>query len=251
MLPSTSVPPTESSIGALPIDVDQQQYTILWEPTYRPLYTPHPNKPSSPPSSRTSTTCFIVGIRENIQLATTNGQPWQWRRIIFTAKGLLPITGAYRDYTARTVELSNESIVMQRSNSPLTLQMTSDLYRYLFRGVGTNADGDLPRDWINRMTAPIDTTRVSVMYDRTTHVRSGNEQGVNKNVRRYHPIMKNVVYADQEDGGDLIGGTTSTRSKPGLGDIYICDMISGAGTNDVTTGSFYFNPETTVYWHEK
>jgi len=250
MLPSTAVPPTETAIGALPIDVGSQ-YTLLWEPTWRQLYTPHQGRPSNPPAARTNTTTFFVGIKEKIQISTTNGQPWQWRRILFTAKGLLPIDGPYRDYTSRAVELSNESIVMQRSNTPLPDAMASDLYRYLFRGLGTNTDGQLPRDWINRITAPVDTTRVNVMYDKVVNIRSGNVHGVDFNAKRYHPIGRNVVYGDTEDGGELQSVPVSTNNKPGVGDIYICDMISGSGVNDTTTGSLYFNPETTVYWHEK
>lgn len=249
MLGSTAVPPTEIAIGALPIDVGSQ-YTLLWEPYYRHLYEQPLSSSNKPPAARQSTTCFAVGVKETIEISTTDGNPWQWRRIVFAAKGVI-IPGAYRDYTTRTVELADESLLYQRANTPLPDAMASDLYRFLFRGLGTNTDSLLPRDWINRMTAKIDTTRVSVLYDKLVNVRSGNASGVNFNANRYHPIGKNIVYADEENGSKLIGSPVSTQGKPGIGDIYILDLIDGSGVQAVTTGNFYFNPTTTVYWHEK
>ena len=109
MLPSTAVPPTEAAIGSLPI-LTAATYTLLWEPTWRNLYTPQSLQPTNPTSQRTSSTCFFVGVKDKIEISTTNGQAWQWRRIVFTAKGLLPIAGAYRDYTAREVEVSSGNV---------------------------------------------------------------------------------------------------------------------------------------------
>lgn len=249
LLPSTAVPPTESAIGSTPIGVGDY-YTLLWEPTARDRYNQTPDLATNPSNARTASSCFFVGVKEKIQISTTNGQSWNWRRIIFTAKGPI-IPGNYRDYTTREITLSNSSTYYQRANSPLPAQMASDLYRYLFRGLGTNNDGQTPRDWINRFTAPVDTKRVNLLYDKTVRVSSGNDEGVEKNYARWHPVKKSIVYGDVEEGGEILGSRYSTNSRLGMGDLYFLDIIDGNGVSDTTTGSLYFNPETTCYWHEK
>jgi len=249
LLPSTAVPATEAGIGSLPIGVGDD-YTLLWEPTARERYTPTEDFPTAPANARSASTCFFVGVKEKIQVNTTNGQNWTWRRVIFTAKGPI-IDGNYRDYTERSVDLSNGTTYYQRANSPLPTQMASDLHRLVFRGLGTNADGQIPRDWLNRFTAPVDTRRINLLYDKTVRISSGNGEGVEKYFTRWHPVRKNMVYDEREEGGEELNSSHSTRSKPGMGDLYIMDIIDGNGVGDTTTGSIYFNPQTTVYWHER
>lgn len=250
MIPSTSVPPTEENFGSLPISATEP-YALLWQPTHRNRYTPINNNPTNSSAARNSTTCFFVGIKESIDLSTTNGQAWLWRRIVFTYKGLLIPATNYRDYATREVELSDESKLLQRPNTSLPAPLTSDLYEKIFRGRGSNTNGLIPKDWINNITAPIDTTQITPLYDKTMSIRSGNNLGCNFTVKRWHPIRKNIVYDDEEDGTEVIGSPNSTQGKPGCGDVYILDLISGNGVDDVTTGSFYFNPVSTVYWHER
>ena len=97
----------------------------------------------------------------------------------------------------------------------------------------------------------MDTKRVSLLYDKTVHIRSGNEIGIERNYNRWHPVGKNIVYDDKEEGGETLGSSVSVDSKLGMGDLYILDIIDGNGVAETTDGSIYFNPETTVYWHER
>ena len=125
---------------------------LMWEITTPSCGNPRaenatPLQPTSPLPCSCAVSCILLFCwgKGKIQISTTNGQAWTWRRIIFTAKGTI-IPGAYRDYSQRSVTLSNNTTYYQRANSPLPAQMASDLYRYLFRGLGTNNDGQLPRD---------------------------------------------------------------------------------------------------------
>lgn len=252
MLPSTIVPPTETGIGALPITIADGA-TILWQPTFRDLYV-NPTDITAvidPTPQRTATTCFFRGIKETIEISTSDGTPWTWRRIMFSYKGLL-IGDAYRDYASRQVEVGTGTnfFYYQRPNTSLPDTMASALYRVIFKGLGLNTDSLTPVDWINRMTAPIDTTRINVLYDKTANIRSGNESGTQFNTQRWHPINKNIVYNDLETGGTIQSSPNSTEGRPGIGDIYIVDMMSGSALGD-DTGLMYFNPSSTVYWHEK
>lgn len=38
-------------------------------------------------ASRTASDCYMVGLKEAIEIQVADGLPWQWRRICFTFKG--------------------------------------------------------------------------------------------------------------------------------------------------------------------
>ena len=43
----------------------------------------------------------------------------------------------------------------------------------------------------------------------------------------------------------------STEGKPGIGDVYIWDMVRLESPAQAGTASFQFTPEGTWYWHER
>ena len=60
----------------------------------------------------------------------------------------------------------------------------------------------------------------------------------------------NLVYGDDEVGGQEATTLFSTEGKAGMGDYYVVDLFQpsfGAGESD----TLYFRPQATLYWHER
>lgn len=201
--------------------------------------------------TRSATTCFMRGFSERIKLETASSIPWTWRRIAFTFKGtdfftdeMEPTaTGSpyFRDITSNPNSGANLGYVrpwMQVNPAAAPLFGTK-----LFRGVGGV-------DWGSVIDAKLDTTRITVKYDKTRIVRSGNDSGTIRTYKIWHPMNKNIVYDDDERAGDMDSAFISTTSKPGMGDYWIVDMfrpLLGAGAGD----ELAISSESTLYWHEK
>jgi len=190
-------------------------------------------------ATRTSSSCYIRGLKENIEIQVSDGVPWQWRRIIFSIKG----------FAGTLTTTANEQIYVESSSgyrrlvNELRGQNLSILTTYMFRGASTV-------DWNDYLTAPIDTRNVSVMYDRTRTIASGNEQGMIREYKMWHPVNKTLVYGDDQNGGDMNDYAFSTTAKPGMGDMFVIDIFrarAGAGSGS----QLRFQPASTLYWHER
>lgn len=191
-------------------------------------------------SSRTATTCYMRGLKERIQIQTNDGHPWQWRRICFTLKGrdLYQFTEtSYKLFAETTAGFS------RLVNNIRSANMNTELNNLLFKGV----DGS---DWNNYFNAKTDNRRVTIKYDRTTSIKSGNDFGMMKEYNRWHPMNKNLVYDDDEVGGNTNTSVYSAQGKAGMGDYYIVDIIA-AGTGATADQQMTFNPSATLYWHER
>lgn len=44
-------------------------------------------------ATRTASLCYMVGLKETIEIQVADGLPWQWRRICFTFKGSNSLAG--------------------------------------------------------------------------------------------------------------------------------------------------------------
>jgi len=100
------------------------------------------------------------------------------------------------------------------------------------------------------MIAKTDQSRVSVKYDVTRTIASGNDRGIVRKYKLYHPMNKNLVYNDDEVGGRTTSSNYSVDSKLGMGDFWVVDLIRsryGAASSDV----MIFSPQATLYWHER
>lgn len=215
-------------------------YIFLWSPTARDYDTnTADNGKITDNASRTAQTCFMRGLKENCHIQVNNGVPWEWRRIVFTCKGLwisLPATSSQAYYS----ETSNGYL---RTVNEVRNQAWTSLRTVLFKG-----QQDV--DWFEPIIAPTDGKTVSVMYDKTRSLASGNEEGMIRNYKLWHPFNKNLVYGDKESGGETADGHWSTLGKPGMGDVWVCDIFrprSGADVDD----RLIFRPSSTLYWHEK
>lgn len=194
-------------------------------------------------SARTSTTPYMVGLREIVEIQNNTGLPWQWRRICFTYKGLVPglsPTTTFRPYQETS---SGYTRVVNQLAGNRNTGATYDFFFLLF--AGQNAS-----DWQDPMVAKVDQTRVSVKYDKTRSLASGNEQGFIRKYKHWHQMGKTLAYDDDENGENMITNYTSVDSKIGMGDYYVVDMFRsrfGAASGSSIT----FNPSATLYWHEK
>lgn len=193
-------------------------------------------------ATRTSSTPYMVGLKEAIEIQVNNGIPWQWRRICFTLKG--PIGLDTTASFAVALETANgwTRVANQVADGTGGGQQYA-LYERLFRGQNTS-------DWNDPMTAKVDTSRVTLKYDKTISIASGNEDGLVRRYNRWHPMKKTLVYNDDELGGTETASAFSTYGKAGMGDYYVVDLFrarNGAATTDLLS----FRPEAVLYWHEK
>lgn len=193
-------------------------------------------------STRTATTCYMKGLSEQIEIQTNSAIQWQWRRICFTYKNTVE-AGAAVNYFRQTTNGMQRYLYNITSGTTTDQQSVAQLRGILFRGsVGV--------DWNNYMTAPVDTSRVTIKYDKTRTIASGNDSGVIRKFRMWHPMNANLVYDDEESGGNTFGDYYSVSSKPGMGDYYVVDLFLPS-LNATSTDALNFNPTSTLYWHEK
>lgn len=223
---------------------------FLWCPTARNLTdNSGANDSIVNAAQRTATTCYMRGVAENLRIQTSSGVPWYWRRICFTSKGPTfnatvtadspnePLSPAL-DTSVGIVRLwNNEQVIVGAGNTTNTRESV------LFKGVKNN-------DWDDPITAPLDNTRVTVKYDKTRVIKSGNANGTVLDVKLWHPMNKNLVYDDDENGEATSSAYFSTDAKAGMGDYYIYDFFvpgAGAGASDLLR----IGGGSTMYWHEK
>lgn len=238
-------PETYSSQPAILRGGDAQNFTLLWCATARDNETNEAGTPGRKfdTSTRSASSCYMVGLKETVEVQVLNGLPWQWRRICFTAKagstldGLLTVSAIAPAFTPVTQTSSGYQRVLNAVPNP------TPLYGLVFQG-GQNVD------WSNPITAKLDSERITIKYDRTISIASGNDEGVIRKYRRYHPMGHNLEYNDDEEGGNTLANQFSVTSKKGMGDYWIMDIILprvGSSNDDLMT----FGTETTLYWHER
>lgn len=194
-------------------------------------------------AARTSTTPFMVGLREVVEIQSANGLPWQWRRICFTYKGPLPGSTATTTFKPFAETSSGYGRMVNVVAGDRNAGATYDLFRTIF--AGQNAS-----DWNDPMVAKLDQTRISVKYDRTRSLQTGNEQGFIRKYNHFHAMGHTLAYDDDENGAGMDTSYTSVDSKVGMGDYYVLDLFRSRFGAD-GGNSLIFNPSATLYWHEK
>ena len=218
--------------------------TFLWCATARDNTTSNSNGRGTlfDMATRTTTSPYMVGLKESIEIQVSTGMPWQWRRICFTVKGSLGLTqsssfGLSSETSAGYVRVLNQVPGDQGTGQGYIL------FERLFKGQNTV-------DWNDVMTAKVDQTRVTLKYDKTTSLASGNEDGFIRKYNRWHDMHKTLVYNDDELGGATNAQSFSTAGKAGMGDYYVMDLFR-ARTGSTTSDQLSFRPESTLYWHER
>jgi len=184
-------------------------------------------------ATRTSTSPYMIGVKEAIEIQVPTGMPWQWRRICFTYKG--PLGLSYDPGTSIATETTSgwARVTNQIAGDPGSGQQYI-LFEKLFKGQNTV-------DWNDVMTAKVDNTRVTLKYDSTCTLSSGNEDGFIRKYNRWHSMYKTLVYDDDELGGGETGRIQSTQGKSGMGDYYIA-ICSGHALDRRQRINFHLGP---------
>lgn len=198
------------------------------------------------PAVRTSTSCYMRGLKEDVEIQTSSQLPWQWRRVCFTYKDTAEALGTTLGGISGLYENSNgfgRLIYNVTSGSTPDALALNSLRTLMFRG-------RLNVDWVDYFTAPLDTTRISVRFDRTKTIASGNGMGVIRKYPMWHPMNKTLVYDDAESGQNTTPSYYSVGGKPGMGDYYVVDMFQ-PGQGSTSTDKLLFEAQATLYWHEK
>lgn len=220
-------------------------YPMIWCATARDSNYDGKAGLVSDTSTRTAQTCYMRGVSEKIEIQVADGLPWQWRRICFTYRNLTTLIP--NNTTAGNAFLSYSNSGNIGYNRVLNFLHHPDQVA-IFEGVLFK--GTKGRDWNGPMTATVDTLRVDKKYDKTITIASGNEDGVIRKYSRWHGMNKNLTYADDESGGEMVEAFHSVSDKRGMGDYYIVDYfaprIGGAVGNQLA-----INSTATLYWHEK
>lgn len=216
-------------------------------PTARDLSVSSGNPNVSQIAARTATTCYMRGFSEHLRIQTSSGAPWFHRRICLATRdeafratsisGTAPSAPYYDDTTRGMARLWINS-----ANNNTATYLTA-LETVLFKG-------RRDYDWNDRITAPIDNTRVDLKYDKTFIYRSGNANGITRESKLWHPMNKNLTYDDDEQGDTEASAYYSVKDKRGMGDYYVIDIIQsgeGGGASDLMR----LNNTSTLYWHER
>jgi len=222
---------------------------IVWSPTARDL-TDNAGQANSVvfESGRTASTVFLRLLSEKIRISTSDSTPWIWRRIVVSTKSILyrtaseltPPTG-YQ--TSPYIETSNGfgRLVQQFDAAGGFPTTETNIVDSLFRG-------KQGKDWVDPITAPVDNLLCTVLYDKTTVIKSGNDSGVYRVTRRTHTFNKTFRYAEDENGQFQDSTYWSPQGK-GFGDVFVIDFFSNFIGG--ATSLFKFEPEATMYWHER
>nr|QVW56537.1 MAG: capsid protein [Gemycircularvirus] len=220
---------------------------FIWCPTAQSLDV---NSTVQNPASRSASTCYMKGLSEHVRIQTSSGIPWFHRRICFTTRGVSPFNASstsdttqfqtYQPYADTSNGIERLFFNTQQNVMPAT---QAAMWAILFKGQNG-------RDWNDLITAPLDSSRVSIKFDKTWTMQSGNTNGLVRERKLWHPMNKNLVY-DDDESGDVEGGSYySTEAKPGMGDYYVVDVIQ-PGTGATSSDFLQINANSTLYWHEK
>lgn len=189
-------------------------------------------------AKRTKANTFMVGLKEEVHFEMGTGSPWEWRQIIFTAKGMgqLPWVDSYVAYNANTSGYMRST----REMAPVAQAVLTDI---LFKG----AEGV---DWVGYMNAPVDRSRFTILRDRTRRITSGNETGQLRKYNDWLPMGKSLLYDDDEQGAEQEAKRWSSLSKAGMGDVFVVDMFRTLVSSD-PNDLLIWRPNACLYWHER
>ncbi|AXI69779.1 capsid protein [Euphorbia heterophylla associated gemycircularvirus] len=234
-------PGTFASGGA--VLTGDRQYIIPWVASGRPLNgSDNTNNTIAEAAARTATECYMRGLNEKIQIQTSTAQPWQWRRVCFQ----------YRQRDILNTQNADTPLVAQTAAVGLTRGLVDALQNGTMAQTLLNVlfQGRQSIDWASFFTAKVDNRNVTLCYDRTRIINSGNNNGIIRNYKIWHPMNKTLRYGDDETGNDETSSFFCSASNYGMGDYYIVDIFS-AGPSGTSNDQLKFEPEATLYWHER
>lgn len=200
-------------------------------------------------STRERQETFSVGYKERVQVDILAGGVWKWRRLVFTFKG--PRLYESGGDTKWNLPWFNKAVDPQGCDMVrLICQPTTDQHQAIRQVVWDGTEG---LDWSSEFTAKPDTSRITPLYDRIITFNPRNETGFSRTFRFWHPTRKNLIYSDEEEGGAprAPGSFVSVNGKPGMGDLYVYDIVYLAVSDNNGQAAMTWSPEGTYYWHER
>lgn len=235
--------------GPTTVDSSNGGETFIWVATARTITQDDSSGEANvnDDATRTATRCYMRGLKERIEIKTTDSTPWRWRRIMFTFKGLDLLESRTAPPAPIEPFLETSSgyvrLMAQISNTGNTevVALQARIYQHLFKGV-------FNKDWDNVMNAKTAGKHINILSDKLTHIKSGNEQGVFRTVRRWYPFNNTLVYDDYEEGGGKGAASLSAVHPDSMGDVYIVDFFEPL--NDAADGLIFW-PSASLYWHER
>lgn len=226
---------------------------VMWRPTAMDLTeSTGASNTVTNTAQRTSQICFMRGLSEHIRIETNSGNPWFHRRICFASKDgtFLLRSGSDASGTERD-QVASGAIETSDGFQRLAANMLVDtLSNTVLNQKGVLFKGAEGVDWDDVISAPIDTTRVDLRFDKTWIYRSGNERGIVRQHKMWHPMNKNIFYSEDETGDSNTTNDFSVADKRGMGNYHVLDLFS-QGAQGATTDLLSFRCNSTLYWHEK
>lgn len=227
---------------------------VLWNATQRSRATESTGNPATVDdmSTRTATTCFMSGLKERVMIETSGSGQWIWRRICFTFTSPFfysdannPLSSDRARYALAVNPQGWQRALPLFNTAPGSFDaaLVTQLDAYIFKGT----EGF---DWTSPFLAKTHGDRVNIKFDKTFQIRSQSDASVTKKYNLWHPMKKNLVYDEDEEGGIQGQGSLSANIKGSMGDYYVYDLFRPAlGTPG--TEQLQFNPSATLYWHER
>lgn len=205
-------------------------------------------------NQRANNDTFASGFKERIRFITSDGNPWVWRRICFSYydaeadfKFFDTSDDTEHDYPPFHYNVTNGyRRLWQRINGPAPsikeIAVRDHLYEHVFAGTRNV-------DWSSEISAPTNSRAVKIWYDKTTRIVSGNELSTIRNVTRWHPIKKRLIYQNRDQGGAEENNYLSQTSRSSMGDYIVMDIFHGSPADSNVQLSI--GSDATYYWHER
>lgn len=228
-----------------PSGAKDRVHHFVWCPSYMWL---KPNN-AAYTSQRTSTRPFYKGLSERFEFYPNDNSTWIWRRIIIAYKDEIGSLGVQMpkfgsepnsgDVTYRKmVDIAVASSVQSYNDT------YDEIQTVLFEGVKTT-------DWTNPMLAKLDRSRVTVLSDTRRNLVAQSNAARPQIIKVYTPINKSALYLDEENGTVMTTSPLPSKSKSGLGNIFVMDLFQCPIPINETTSRLQILVNSTLYWHEK
>lgn len=238
MLPMVATPGGGHTLGPIQTGTG---FSSLFMPSARRL-----GYESVGESNRRRQVTYSVGYKETVEVNVLGGGVWKWRRVVFSYKG----SSLYDQDVTWTDPFYDQSVDPKTCDMVRLIgQPTTDQHNEIRRILW---DGHEGIDWSSEFTAKMDTSRVTPLFDRTYTFNPRNESGYSRTFKFWHRTGRNIVY-DEDEGADVdTGGSyVSVKGKPGMGDVYVYDIMYLAVPAASGDAAVTWNPEGTYYWHER
>lgn len=235
-IPRTPVPSSLSATAAI-LQGGGAYYNFLWCATAREkVINISTDATVSDESTRHSSVTYAKGLRERLSIQTNTAVPWTWRRIVFTMKGTQSYFTGYPLYLLAS---NGHGRPIQEVTGTTLTSLTGLVF-----------DGQANVDWRDTLDAKVDTSVITLKSDRTLIITPQTSSGAIRNFTRYYPLEKNLVYSEDEFGGQTTDGAFSVLGKQGMGDLLVYDIFAPRG-GAAFTDQMTLDIQSTYYWHEK